>query len=128
MNHVDPQIASRLALAKRIALEAGMLGLEYFGRLGELTVTSKGHQDMVSEADRDVETFLRAEIAKSFPDDGILGEEHGLERRHLWLHLGARPDRWHSQLRQRHSGVECGDRLRDGRGYDGGRHSRTQCE
>jgi myo-inositol-1(or 4)-monophosphatase len=78
MNHADSQITSRLTLAKRIALEAGALGLRYFGRLGELTVTSKGHQDMVSEADRDVETFLRGEIAKSFPEDGILGEEHGL--------------------------------------------------
>ena len=48
-----------------------------FSRLGELTVTAKGHQDMVSEADRDLETFLRNEIARSFPDDGILGEEHG---------------------------------------------------
>jgi myo-inositol-1(or 4)-monophosphatase len=78
MNHMDPQVAARFALAKRLASEAGALGLSYFVRLGELTVTSKGHQDMVSEADRDVETFLRVEIAKSFPQDGILGEEHGL--------------------------------------------------
>jgi myo-inositol-1(or 4)-monophosphatase len=78
MKQSNPEIASRLALAKRIAEAAGTLGLTYFGRLGELTVTSKGHQDMVSEADRDLETFLRAEIGKSFPHDGILGEEHGL--------------------------------------------------
>lgn len=78
MLHSTPEIASRLALATRIAEEAGTLGLTYFGRLSELTVTSKGHQDMVSEADRDLETFLRAEIGKAFPGDGILGEEHGL--------------------------------------------------
>lgn len=71
-------IAPRLALAERIAVEAGKLGLEYFSRIGSLTVTSKGHQDMVSEADRDLETYLRAEIGKAFPDDAILGEEHGL--------------------------------------------------
>ena len=71
-------IANRLALAERIAVEAGRLGLTYFARLSELTVTSKGHQDMVSEADRDLETFLRAGIGKAFPDDAILGEEHGL--------------------------------------------------
>lgn len=78
MNHADSQIAFRLELARRIAEEAGALGLRYFNRFGELTVTSKGHQDMVSEADRDLETFLRGEIAASFPEDGILGEEHGL--------------------------------------------------
>ena len=71
-------VLRRLDLAKRIAVEAGTLGLTYFARLDDLTVTSKGHQDMVSEADRDLETFLRREIAKAFPDDGILGEEHGL--------------------------------------------------
>jgi myo-inositol-1(or 4)-monophosphatase len=71
-------ISARLGFAALVAVDAGKLGLSYFGRLSELTVTSKGHQDMVSEADRDVETFLRAEISKAFPDDGILGEEHGL--------------------------------------------------
>lgn len=73
-------IAARLAHAQTIAVDAGQLGLTYFNRLGELTVTSKGHQDMVSEADRDVETYLRAEIGKAFPDDAILGEEHGLSK------------------------------------------------
>jgi fructose-1,6-bisphosphatase/inositol monophosphatase family enzyme len=31
---------------------------------------------MVSEADREVELFVRAEIGKAYPDDGIVGEEH----------------------------------------------------
>jgi myo-inositol-1(or 4)-monophosphatase len=70
-------VAQRLDLARKIAVDAGTLGLGYFERLGQLTVVSKGHQDMVSEADRDLETFLRAEISKAFPADGILGEEHG---------------------------------------------------
>ena len=74
----DDAVLNRLNLARRIAVEAGKLGLTYFKRLEELTITSKGHQDMVSEADRDLETFLRAEIAKAFPDDAILGEEHGV--------------------------------------------------
>lgn len=37
---------------------------------------SKGHQDMVSEADRNVELFIREAIASSYPDDGVVGEEH----------------------------------------------------
>jgi myo-inositol-1(or 4)-monophosphatase len=73
-------ISSRAALATRIAIDAGKLGLTFFNRLGTLTITTKGHQDMVSEADRDLETFLRREIVKAFPDDAILGEEHGLSR------------------------------------------------
>ena len=73
-NPTPNAITSRLSLAVRIAVEAGKLGLEYFSRIGSLTVTSKGHQDMVSEADRDLETYLRAEIGKAFPDDASLGE------------------------------------------------------
>jgi myo-inositol-1(or 4)-monophosphatase len=72
--------APRKRFAEKIAVAAGELGLGYFRRLSTLTVVSKGHQDMVSEADRDLETFLRGEIGKAFPDDAILGEEHGLSQ------------------------------------------------
>lgn len=70
--------SDRLEFACVVARKAGQLGLEYFRRLDTLTITAKGHQDLVSEADRDVETLIRKEIAKSYPDDGILGEEHGV--------------------------------------------------
>jgi myo-inositol-1(or 4)-monophosphatase len=73
------QYSTRLGFASRIAEEAGQIGMSYFRNRASLTIESKGHQDMVSEADKNVELFLRAEIAKAFPDDGILGEEHGLE-------------------------------------------------
>lgn len=68
---------SRLEFALALAERAGALGLEYFRRLETLTVTAKGHQDLVSEADRDVETLVRAALAEAYPDDGIVGEEHG---------------------------------------------------
>ncbi|MBD8892750.1 inositol monophosphatase family protein [Roseibium litorale] len=67
----------RYEFAIALAKKAGELGVSYFRRLETLTVTSKGHQDMVSEADRDVEALVRDELAKVYPDDGILGEEHG---------------------------------------------------
>ena len=70
--------SERLEFAVRTAHSAGKLGLDYFRRLETLTITAKGHQDLVSEADRDVETHVRDAIAQSFPDDGILGEEHGV--------------------------------------------------
>ena len=71
------EIERRLKFAKTAAIEAGRLGRSYFARIEELTIISKGHQDMVSEADRNLETYLREAITASFPDDGIVGEEHG---------------------------------------------------
>ncbi len=70
-------VSERLDFACALAEKAGLLALDYFRRLDTLTITAKGHQDMVSEADRDVETLVRDEIAKAYPEDGILGEEHG---------------------------------------------------
>jgi myo-inositol-1(or 4)-monophosphatase len=68
--------SKRLDFARDLAVRAGKLGMEFFRKLDSLTIESKGHQDMVSEADREVELFVRREIAKSYPDDGIIGEEH----------------------------------------------------
>jgi len=67
---------TRMRFATDLARRAGDLGMEYFRRLDTLTIESKGHQDMVSEADRDVETFIRAALAEEYPDDAIVGEEH----------------------------------------------------
>ncbi|MET1415101.1 inositol monophosphatase [Roseibium sp. HPY-6] len=72
-------ISERLAFAERLAIKAGELGLDYFRKLDTLTITQKGHQDLVSEADRNVETLIRKELAATYPDDSILGEEHGME-------------------------------------------------
>lgn len=66
----------RLAVAADIARRAGALGMEFFRSIDSLKIESKGHQDLVSNADRDVETFVRAELAAAFPGDGIVGEEH----------------------------------------------------
>ena len=44
--------------------------------------------DPVTEADRAAETAIRALIEKSFPEHGILGEEHGsvrLDHDHVWV-------------------------------------------
>jgi myo-inositol-1(or 4)-monophosphatase len=66
----------RLTVALRVARAAGELGLRHFRSLELLSIESKGHQDLVSNADREVELFVRAEFAKEFPEDGIVGEEH----------------------------------------------------
>ena len=67
---------SRMLFATALARRGGELGLQYFRQLDTLTIESKGHQDLVSEADRNVETFIRQELAANYPDDGIVGEEH----------------------------------------------------
>ncbi len=71
-------IESRAAAALDVARQAGALALGYFRDLGALSVEQKGHQDLVSEADRAVETLIREEIGRLFPNDSVLGEEQGL--------------------------------------------------
>lgn len=71
----DP-VESRLEAAKLICRKSGEEALKYFKNIGSLVVESKGPQDRVSQADRNVETLMRDMIADSFPDDGIIGEEH----------------------------------------------------
>ena len=68
--------SQREKFAIDLAKRAGEMGLRYFRKLDELTIESKGHQDLVSEADRDVETFIRTALHDAYPDDGVIGEEH----------------------------------------------------
>ncbi|MBZ9990008.1 inositol monophosphatase family protein [Mesorhizobium sp. BH1-1-5] len=78
----------RMHFAIDLARRAGELGLKYFRDLDNLTVESKGHQDLVSEGDREVELFIRAAIAEAYPQDGIVGEEHAAvtgKTDHVWV-------------------------------------------
>ncbi|MEO9530793.1 inositol monophosphatase [Roseibium sp.] len=71
--------AERLKLAVYLARRGGDLALDYFRRRDGLVVETKRHvTDLVSEADREVETLIRTALDKAFPEDAILGEEHGL--------------------------------------------------
>jgi len=67
----------RLAAATEVARHAGDLGLRYFADRASLAIERKGLQDVVSVADRAVETLIREELTARFPDDAILGEEAG---------------------------------------------------
>ena len=69
-------ISQRKLFAAKVAKEAGDMALGYFRNRDTLVVDEKGAHDWVSEADRDVETFIRQIIGEAFPDDGIFGEEH----------------------------------------------------
>ncbi|KEA02978.1 MULTISPECIES: inositol monophosphatase family protein [Rhizobium/Agrobacterium group] len=65
------------AVVEDIARAAGKLALTHFRSLASLPVENKGHLDLVTEADKQVEEFLIASLRKSFPEDGIFGEEGG---------------------------------------------------
>lgn len=68
---------SRHQAVQSIAREAGALALDYFLNREALVIEAKaGPQDVVSIADRNVETLIRERIAAQFSKDGILGEEH----------------------------------------------------
>ena len=70
------QLPERCQKALAITQEAGALALDYFHRQGSLKIDRKGHQDFVSQADREVEVLVRKRLAEVFPADGIVGEEH----------------------------------------------------
>ena len=55
--------------------DAGALTLQYFGK--DVTVETKADNSPVTEADRGAEALIREGLRAVFPDDGILGEEHG---------------------------------------------------
>ncbi|MFQ5972304.1 MAG: inositol monophosphatase family protein [Alphaproteobacteria bacterium] len=78
MSEPAEHIATRYNAAQEIAREAGELALEHFRNRDRLTAESKGVQDIVSAADREVEALIRDRLGSSFPNDDFLGEESGL--------------------------------------------------
>ncbi len=51
--------------------------MTHFRSLATLPVEIKGHLDLVTRADREVEDFLITHLRSAFPADGIYGEESG---------------------------------------------------
>lgn len=78
MTYAPEDLARRFELAHKLAVEAGTIALDYFNNRDKLTIeTKRDAQDVVSIADRNVETFLKDAVTKEFPSDGFLGEEYG---------------------------------------------------
>lgn len=70
---------ARYDAAVDVAREAGAVALGHFRRRGELTIESKGQQDLVSQADRETEAVIKERLAALFPDDAFVGEETGAD-------------------------------------------------
>ena len=86
---VAPAVRERLAFAEALARDAGTVALRHFRARDDLVIESKGLQDVVSRADREVEELIRAALADRFPADGFLGEESGgdgnFDRGPVWV-------------------------------------------
>ena len=69
------ELRSQLDFAVGLAREAGAITQKYFQR--SFAVQRKADASLVTNADRETESFLRSTIMATFPDDAILGEEEG---------------------------------------------------
>jgi inositol-phosphate phosphatase/L-galactose 1-phosphate phosphatase/histidinol-phosphatase len=67
-----------VALIGRLADAGGAIALQYFRK--NVPIDAKSDATPVTVADRDGESAMRERIARAFPDHGIVGEEHGVER------------------------------------------------
>jgi histidinol-phosphatase len=74
---LNPEWKARYEVAVEGAEDAGKLALSHFD-CGVL-VEWKADESPVTVADRQAETYLRQLIRKHFPNDSLLGEEHGEE-------------------------------------------------
>jgi len=74
----DEQLRSRVELMRTLADRAGTVAMRHFQSM-TLSVHAKPDASPVTEADLEIESLIRREIRADFPDDGLLGEEHGAE-------------------------------------------------
>jgi histidinol-phosphatase len=73
---LETPLSYRAATALNIIREAGDIAKHWFEKRN-WRVDVKSDGSPVTEADREVEKFIRNALAENFPDDGILGEEFG---------------------------------------------------
>ncbi len=67
-----------LAFAIKIAIASGRIARKYFRTSVQVDNKSSERFDPVTEADREIELYLRRQIQKQYPDHGITGEEQGV--------------------------------------------------
>ena len=80
------ELSRRLEVARQAAIRAGRIMLNYART--DFQRETKADGSVVTIADRQSEQLLRRTIEKSFPDDGVLGEEFGEKpgtTRYRWI-------------------------------------------
>lgn len=71
-------LEQRLRVAEQVIREAGTLASAHYSGRAALTISRKGAQDLVSEADRACEDLIVGGLSRAFPEDSFLGEEGGI--------------------------------------------------
>ena len=82
------EVKSRFAYAVEITAIAAQSALRLFRDRDNLNIEQKGLQDWVSNADKSVEDELRVALMAEFPEDAIIGEEHGVsagQSKYTWV-------------------------------------------
>jgi len=74
---IDRDLSADLALALELAEIADRITLPYFEQRS-FNLAWKSNHTEVTEADRQAESAISAEVAAHRPDDGMVGEEHGV--------------------------------------------------
>jgi myo-inositol-1(or 4)-monophosphatase len=73
----------RYDLCRALARDAGKLAHRGFGTS---STTMKGAHDVLTEMDGAIERYIRAQIARRYPQDAVLGEEEGgATGERLWI-------------------------------------------
>ena len=83
---MSDDLLALLAFAEKLADAGGAVARRYFRT--RVAVDDKPDDSPVTIADREAETAMRALIAKTYPEHGVIGEEHGVERvgaSHVWV-------------------------------------------
>jgi myo-inositol-1(or 4)-monophosphatase len=76
-------VTDRYDLCRALARDAGKLAHAGFGTS---STKMKGVHDVVTEMDGAVERYIRAQIARRYPEDAVLGEEEGgATGERLWI-------------------------------------------
>lgn len=72
--HLPVHLANRLNFATALARQCGSLAVR---EAAQLQISAKGAHDVLTQADLAVEQLIRAEVAKAFAGDLVVGEEMG---------------------------------------------------
>ena len=74
---MNDDLLTRRDKGLEIVRDAAITAERYFRDIDKLVIEKKGKQDLVSDADRNVETQIRHALQSAFAQDGVIGEEHG---------------------------------------------------
>ncbi len=66
-----------LDVLEKIVRDAGSIAMRYFKNLDSVGVIKKSPRDLVTDADVEVEAYLKEALAKAYPQYGFWGEESG---------------------------------------------------